>query len=119
MNNLDQKIKEFSNYILQTPEFAGFQKAAEKLESDKEALSILQDTQQRQQTIATFQQNGLPVSPDQELELKNAFAKLRANEICMEYLRSQNLAVALARKICNQLTQETGIPFAGGGGCCG
>jgi len=119
MNNLDQKIKEFGDYILQTPEFLRFQKAAERLENDKDALTTIQNVQERIQTIVTLQQNGLPVSDEQRQELNMAQAKMRANEICMEYLRSQNIAVALARKICNQLTQETGIPFAGGGGCCG
>lgn len=119
MNNLDQRIEEFSEYILQTPEFVRFQKAAERLENDKNALLIIQDAQGRIQTIATMQQNGLPVSDEQRQELTAAQAKMRANEICMEYLRSQNMAMATARKICNQLTQATGIPFAGGGGCCG
>lgn len=119
MSNLDQKIKEFSDYIIQTPEFARFQKAAEKLENDKEALSVLQDVQERMQTAGTLQQNGLPVSDEQRQELNSAQAKMRSNEICMEYLRAQNLAVATARKICNILTASTGVPFAGGGGCCG
>ncbi len=119
MNNLDQKIKEFSDYIKQTPEFIRFQKAAEKLENDKSALNVFQDVQERIQTIAILQQNGLPVSIEQQQELRDAQAKMRQNEICMEYLRAQNTAVALARKICNQLTAITGVPFAGGGGCCG
>lgn len=119
MNNLDQKIKEFSDYIVQTPEFARFQKAAERLENDKEALSVLQNVQERIQTAGTLQQNGLPISDEQRQELSMAQAKMRANEICMEYLKAQNLAVATARKICNNLTTATGIPFAGGGGCCG
>lgn len=119
MSNLDQKIREFSEYILQTPEFIRFRKAAERLENSRDALSILQDVQERIQTIGTLQQNGLPVSDEQRQELSTAQANMRANEICMEYLWSQNFAVILARKICNQLTQATGIPFAGGSGCCG
>ncbi len=119
MKNLDQKIKEFSEYLLQTPEFVRFQNAAERLENDRDALMALQNVQKRIQTIAIMQQNGLPVADEQRQELSAAQTKMRANEICMEYLRAQNIAVALARKICNQLTQATGIPFAGGGGCCG
>ncbi len=119
MNNLDQIIEYFGNSLLQIPEFTRFKKAAEKLENDKNALNIIQDVQERIQTIVTLQQNGLPVSIEQQQELRDAQAKMRQNEICMEYLRAQNVAVALARKICNQLTAITGIPFAGGGGCCG
>lgn len=119
MSNLDQKIKEFSEYILQTPEFSRFQKAAERLENDNDAQIIIRDVQDRIQTINTLQQNGLPISHEQREELDLAQTKMRSNDVCMEYLRSQNLAVSTARKICNQLTQATGVPFAGGGGCCG
>jgi cell fate (sporulation/competence/biofilm development) regulator YlbF (YheA/YmcA/DUF963 family) len=119
MSKFDQKIKEFSDYILQTPEFVRFQKAAEKMENDKEALAALQNVQERAQTINTFQQNGWSITDEQRQKLSEAQAKMRANEICMEYLRAQNLAVTIARKICNNLTTTTGIPFAGGGGCCG
>jgi len=119
MNNIEETIRYFSEAILQLPEFVRFQKAAKNLESNKEALSTLQDIQERIQTINTLQQNGLPISDEQRRDLSEAQAKMRANEVCMEYLRSQNLAVALAHKICNQLSQATGIPFTGGGGCCG
>ena len=119
MNNLDKKIKEFSDYILQTPEFVRFQKAAEKLENDKDALSLLQNVQERIATINTFNQNGWAISDDQRQKLKEAQTKMKANEICMEYLRSQNLAVTTARKICNSLTTSTGVTFASGSGCCG
>ena len=119
MSNIEQKIKEFSNYVLQTPEFVRFQKAAEKLENDKVALSLLKNVQERIATINTFNQSGWAISDDQRQKLNEAQTEMRANEICMEYLRSQNLAVTTARKICNSLTAATGIPFAGGGGCCG
>ena len=119
MSNLDQKIKEFSDYILQTPEFVRFQKAAEKLENDKNALSLLQNVQGRIATINTFNQSGWAISDDQRQKLGEAQTKMRANEICMEYLRSQNLAVTTARKICNSLTAATGVQFAGGSSCCG
>jgi len=119
MNNFDQAIKDFSKTVLQTPEFARFKDVAGKLEHDKEAFSILQDVQERIQTIGVMQQEGLPVSDEQQRELSMAQDKIRTNEVCMAYLRASKDAAALAGNICNQLTQETGIPFAGGGGCCG
>ncbi len=119
MNDLDQTTQYFANSILQLPEFARFQKAAEKLENDKDALRTLQDVQERIQAISTLQQSGLPVSETQRQELSSAQAKLRSNEVCMEYLKSQNVATTTARKICNNLTAATGITFAAGGGCCG
>jgi hypothetical protein len=44
---------------------------------------------------------------------------MRANKTCMDFVQAQNEAVSTARKICNQLAESTGIPFSGGGGCCG
>ena len=67
----------------------------------------------------TLQQTGLPVSEKQQQELQNAFAKMRANATCMRLVKAQNTAIQMARKVCNRLTQSTGIPFSGGGGCCG
>lgn len=119
MNDFDHKIKEFADLILQRPEFREFQKAAEELESNREALTIFQDLQERQQAVAMFQQIGLPVSAEQRQELNTAISQLRANGICLRYLRGQNAAISVARKVCNQLTATTGVPFASGGGCCG
>lgn len=59
MNNLDQKIKEFSDYILQIPEFARFQKAAANMENNNDALSVIQNVQERIQTINALQQEWL------------------------------------------------------------
>lgn len=119
MNNLNQTINDFADYILQTPEFTELQEATKQLNNNKEALSILGDLREKKQTIFTLQQSGLPVSEKQQQELQNAFTKMRANAICMRLVKAQNTAIQTARKVCNQLTQTTGIPFAGGGGCCG
>ena len=119
MNNLNQTINDFADYILQTPEFVELQEATKQLNNNKEALSILEDLQEKKQTVFTLQQSELPVSEKQQRELQNTFAKMRANAICMRIVKAQNAAVQTARKVCNQLTQATGIPFAGGGGCCG
>ena len=120
MDNLDQTTTYIADYVLKLPEFVRFQKAAEKMEKSSDDLNILQDMQERLQTVATLQQSGLPISEDQHKKLEEARAKLNASEICMEYLRAQNAAISAARKICNDLTSATGIPFAGGGGgCCG
>ena len=119
MNNLSQTISDFADYILQTPEFTELREATKELNKNKEALTMLQDLQDKKQTAFTLQQSGLPVSEKQQQELRAAFAKMRANTICMRMIKAQNAAIQLARKVCNQLTQATGIPFAGGGGCCG
>lgn len=119
MNNLNQTINDFADYILQTAEFVELQEATKQLNDNREALSILEDLQEKKQTAMTLQQTGLPVSEKQQQELQAAFAKMRANTICMWLVKAQNTAIQIARKVCNQLTQATGILFAAGGGCCG
>jgi len=119
MNNLNQTINDFTDYILKTPEFVELHEVTNKINSNQEAISILEDLQEKKQTAMTLQQTGLPVSDKQQEELQNAFAKMRANAICMRLAKAQNAAIQLARNVCNHLTQKTGIPFSGGGGCCG
>jgi cell fate (sporulation/competence/biofilm development) regulator YlbF (YheA/YmcA/DUF963 family) len=119
MTNLNQTVSDFADYILQTPEFTELYEATKQLNNNKEALDILESLQEKKQTVFTLQQTGLPVSEKQQQELQAAFAKMRANTICIRVIKAQNAAIQLARKVCNQLTQITGIPFAGGGGCCG
>ncbi|MCL4353952.1 YlbF family regulator [Patescibacteria group bacterium] len=119
MNNLNKTINDFADNILQTPEFVELQEATKQLNNNKDAIAAIQDLQERKQTVFTLQQSGLPVSDKQQQELQDAFAKMRANPICMRLVKAQNTAIQIARKVCNQLTQATGIPFAGGGGCCG
>ena len=117
MENLDQKIKEFSDYILQTPEFARFQKAVEKLEKDKGALSAIKDVQGRVEAISALQEKGLAVSDKQSQELNAAQAKMLANKICVEFFKEQDAATAVASEICEKLTEATGISFFDEGNC--
>ena len=117
MENLDQKIKEFGDYILQTPEFIEFKKAAEKLEKDKDAMLAIQDVQDRAEAIYTSEESDSEVSDEQRQGLNEAQAKMMANEICMEYFKKEDLAITAASKICDSLSEATGIPFADGSNC--
>ena len=119
MKNINQIAKEFAADILETPEFIELREATKQLNGDNEAQSILEAVEAKKQTIMTLQRTGLPVSEKQQQELQSAFEKMRANVVCMRIIKAQNTAIQTARKICSQLTQETGIPFTSGGGCCG
>lgn len=120
MSDLDKKITAFGKEILEMPEFADFRQALKKLENTPAAIKILQNVQERVQTINTLRQNGLAITMEQREELEKAQAALRNSEICLKFMRSQNVATRAAQKVCNELTSITGVPFAGGGGgCCG
>jgi cell fate (sporulation/competence/biofilm development) regulator YlbF (YheA/YmcA/DUF963 family) len=119
MKNLNRSLQDLTQEVLELQEFQELKKTTKKLNADSEALSILEDLQAKRQTAFTLERSGLSVSATQKKDLEEAFAKMRANKICMDFVKAQNEAVATARKICNHLTEKTGIPFAGGGGCCG
>lgn len=119
MSDLDKKIKAFGEDILAMPEFADFREALDTLENTPAAIDILQNVQERARTINTLRQSGLEISTEQREELEKAQAALRDSEVCMKFVRSQNVATRAAQKVCNELTTVTGVPFAGGGGCCG
>ena len=119
MKNITQTTKEFSTNILETREFIELRDATKQLNDSKEAQTIMEVVDAKKQTLMTLQQTGLPVSESQQRELQDIYEKMRANTICMRMIKAQNTAIQLARKISNQLTQETGIPFTSGGGCCG
>lgn len=119
MNPITKTTNEFAQYLLDTAEFTELNEATKQMNANKEAQDLIEDVQSKKQTVMTMQQTGLPVSETQQQELQAAFTKMRANSICMRLIKAQNTAIQLARKICNQLTQETGIPFTSGSGCCG
>lgn len=119
MKNITQTTKDFADYIMETKEFTELKEATQQLDKNKEAGKILEEVQAKKQTMMTLQQTGLPVSSKQQQELEFAFFKMRENAVCMRFVKAQNLAHKLARQVSNQLTQETGIPFTSGGGCCG
>ncbi|GEM_PF-6536731 len=105
---MNKKTKEFASFVSQEPVFVRFRKAAEKMENDKEALSLIEKVE----------------TAKSKEELKKLQKELSENETCVEFLRAQQEAVSAAQEICNTLTEETGIPFANGGkklgvGCCG
>ena len=119
MKNITQTTNEFVANVLQTPEFIELKDATKQLNGDKEAQSVLEAVEAKKQTIMTLQRTGLPVSEKQQQELQAVFEKMRANSVCMRIIKAQNTAIQMAREISNQLTQETGVPFASGGRCCG
>ena len=107
MENLDQKIKEFGDYILQTPEFIEFKKAAEKLEKDKDAMLAIQDVQDRAEAIYALEESDSEVSDEQRQGLNEAQAKMMANEIEICELMSEAKPL-----MSGFLIMQRGVPVA-------
>ena len=118
MVKLNTFLKKSSDELLTLSEFATFQQAKENLAKDKKAFEIIKNIKERKQTKLILEQQGLPFSDEQEIALKELFSEMRANTICMNYLKASNQALKAAQTICNHYSSVTQIPFTSGGGCC-
>ena len=122
MNNLDQKIKEFSEAIRETKEFQVYEKANEVFKKDKEAQKLLEDFQMAKQTLAIFQQGSFPGQEEQREKVENLLKEVRKNEVIKEWIESQRRLQDLVSRLATILSSDLNFPFTlpqGGGGCCG
>lgn len=122
MNNLDQKIKEFSEAIRETTTFQEYQRANELFQKDKEARKLLEEFQMAQQTLAIFQQGNFPGQEEQKGKAEQLLVQVRNNRIISEWIESQRRLQELVNRLAISLSQDLNFPFTlpqGGGGCCG
>jgi len=122
MNNLNQKIKEFSEAIRETEEFKNYKKTNELFQKDKEARKLLEEFQMAQQTLAIFQQGGFPGQEEQRRKVEQLLAQVRKNKVISEWIESQRRLQDLVAKLATSLSSDLNFPFTlpqGGGRCCG
>jgi len=121
MNNLDQKIKEFSEAIRETKEFQNYAKANNAFQENKDAQKLLKDFQEAQQTLAIFIQGNFPGQKEQRKKVENLLKEVRKNEIINEWIKTQRNLQALIGNLATALSNDLNFPFTlpqQGGGCC-
>lgn len=118
---LEEKIKDFTQALTDSPEYQSLKKAREEFEKDKEAKDLLSDFQNTQQTYAVFRQGGFPGVADQEKRLRELQHRLRQNKKINNLITSQREFQIFVSEIINNISQKINFPFAPqtGGGCCG
>lgn len=122
MNNLDQKIKEFSEAIQETKEFQDYAKANKVFQEDKDAQKLLKDFREAQQTLAIFQQGNFPGQEEQREKTENLLNEVRKNKVINEWAQTQKKFQALIARLATVLSNDLNFPFTlpqQGGGCCG
>jgi cell fate (sporulation/competence/biofilm development) regulator YlbF (YheA/YmcA/DUF963 family) len=115
---LDTKIKDFASYILSLEEFTRYKKAREALQKDPEALNLLQEFDNLQHLIAHSEEKGIEISDSEKIEIENKLKKILDNQTCLEFIMSENAAIALTKRIAKKISDSIGFTLSTGG-CCG
>ncbi len=111
---IDEKLTAFLETLEESETYQQFVEANERLENDEEAMSLLQEFQQKQQQI----QQGFDQSIMQELqELKSEMSE---NETIQKHQAAQQAFVELLQETDDAISEQIGKQFAQstGGGCC-
>lgn len=88
MNNLDQKIQEFSQAIRETKECQAYKQAALAYGSDGAAQKLLNDFQMAQQELAILQEGGFSGQEEQKAKYENLLDEVRKNKVINEWFET-------------------------------
>ena len=113
-----QKAIELADAILNSAQYLMFDEARRRVEYDAEAQGLIQEFQQKQQSLLWLQQMGtLEISQVQEL--KNVQGKLLHHPTIGAYFRSQRQLTELVQTVNDTISKKTGLNFTSTGSCCG
>ena len=123
MNNLDQKIKEFSQTIRETKDYQAYKKAAEIYDNDKEAQKLLNDFQMAQQELAILREGNFTGQEEQKEKFDYLLGKVRDNGVINEWIDNRNKIEGLVGDLAVALSRDLDFPFTlppkKGCGCSG
>ncbi len=123
MENLNKKIKELSEAILETEEFKTYQKTKEELENDEKSSKLFNDFQEAQQKLAIFQQGDFPEKEEQKKKTEELLSQVRKDKKINNWIQAQKALGTLTGEIATALSNEVNFPVTlptkkCGGGCC-
>lgn len=113
-----EKAMELADAILNCPEYLTFNKAQKQMSYDPEAQSLMQEFQQKQQSLMWLQQIGGKIGIDEVQELKDLQAKMLHHPTISAYFQSQQQLTQLVQTVNDTISKKTGLNFASTGGCC-
>ena len=122
MNNLEQKIKDFSEAIRETKEYQAYKKAAEIYNNDKHAQELLNEFNVARQNVAIFRQGNFPGLEEENKKLDDLFKKVKNNNAINDWTKTQAELQLLIGGMATELSNSIEFPFTlpqSGGGCCG
>lgn len=120
-NSIVEKAKSFAKILASSKEFREFHSAQEKLKQDKEARSLLEQFQKKQQEVREARMRGRGFSGDAFDEIEKLQRKLQSNSTIMEWARAQQEAIFLIQETNQIISQAAGFDFgqsSSSGGPC-
>ncbi|NUE02676.1 YlbF family regulator [Halorubraceae archaeon YAN] len=111
---VEKKLQTFIDAVADSESYQEFIEVNKKLESDPEAMELLDEYRQKQQQM----QQGF----DQELmaELQEIQTELSENKTIQQHREAQSALVELLQETNDVISEPIGMEFAqsSGGGCC-
>jgi len=120
-NLIAEKAKAFAKVLDSSQEFQEFHSAQEKLKQDKEANSLLEQFQKKQQEVQQARLRGKGFSGDAIYEIQELQRKLQSNSIIMDLVRAQQEVISLIQEINQVISIAAGFDFgqsSSSGGPC-
>jgi cell fate (sporulation/competence/biofilm development) regulator YlbF (YheA/YmcA/DUF963 family) len=111
MNNLEQKIKEFSQAIQETRECQVFKKAAQTYDNDKEAQKLMNDFQVAQQQLVILREGNFSGQEEPEKKYEILLKEVRANAAINEFVEARKKMEILVGDLATTVSNEIGFPF--------
>ncbi|MDZ7798704.1 MAG: YlbF family regulator [Patescibacteria group bacterium] len=111
MNDLDLKLKEFSQAIRETKKYQTYKKAAEIYEKDQEAQQLLKDFQTAQQNVNIYQQGHFSGLEEQKKEYENLLKEVRKNKVINDWIKTQKDMQKLIGLLAAELSQDINFKF--------
>lgn len=121
-NSIVEKARSFAKILASSREFQEFYSTQEKLKQDKEALSLLEQFQRKQQEIQEARMRGRGFFSGDELdEIERLQRKLESNSTIMAWAQAQQDVIELIRKTNQVISNAAGFDFgqnSSSGGAC-
>lgn len=111
MDNLEQKIIEFSQAIRETKEWQDYDAAARAYESDKGAQKLLEDLQMAQGALDIIEQGNFSGHEDQKKAYEKILDEVRANRVINEWFDTRRRLEPLIGELAAALSQKINFPF--------
>jgi len=86
---LDEKARELGRLIGQSSEYQAVKKSSEALNSDREAVSVLQEMEKIRQDAQKMIQRGEQPTPEMELQLDDLLMKVQGNPVYQRAIAAQ------------------------------
>ena len=86
---LEEKAKELGRIIGQSTEYQAVKKSSEALNSDREAVSVLQEMEKIRQDAQKMIQRGEQPTPEMELQLDDLLMKVQGNPVYQRAIAAQ------------------------------